>query len=113
LLTEPAVYSLGFRLVGQRHNKQRGIPIKHQNRSSWRIRRMKSRAVCGCIGIASVIAGNAAGSMRFGGVSTAVIYATAFPRRVMHTASPAATRSTSSLKRAFASASLTVFTGGS
>ena len=71
---------------------------------------MKSRAVSGWAGIASVIARNAAASIGLRGASTAMIWATALPRRVMHTASPAAARSTSSLKCAFALAGLTLFT---
>src|SRR5271165_731693 len=110
LASKPVLHPLGFRLVGQGCNRQRGVQIERQYRSSSRIRRIKSRAVSGCIGIASVMARNAATSMRFRGVSTAVICATALPRRVMHTVSPAAASSTSRLKCAFASARPTLFT---
>src|SRR5215813_2305498 len=60
--------------------------------------------------MASVMARSAAISMGLRGASTAVICATALPRRVMHTGSPPAASSTSRLNCVFASARLTLFT---
>jgi hypothetical protein len=69
---------------------------------------MKSRAVCGCTGIASVIARSASGQCVARGIDRRNLCHRLAARRVMHTASPAAERSTSSLKWAFALARLTL-----
>src|ERR1700694_586962 len=69
---------------------------------------MSSPADPCCIGMASVRARSAATSIRLRGVPTALSCPTGLPRRVMHTGSPAAARSTSSLKCALASARLTL-----
>jgi hypothetical protein len=72
-----------LRLAAEGRNTNRGIEIEHQYRSSSRIRRTKSPADSDCIGITSVSACNADGSMRRRCVSTAVSSATGLPRRLI------------------------------
>ncbi len=82
----------------------RGVDIDAQYRSSSRMRRTKSPADSSCICMPAVRASRAAISIGWRGEVTPVISATGLPRFVMRICSPAAARTTSSLRRALASA---------